>query len=33
MKKLLSYASGVIAEIIFTGVLILIGLLISLLAL
>lgn len=33
MKKVLSYASGVIAEIIFAGVLILIGLLISLLAL
>lgn len=33
MKKVLSYAAGVIAEIIFAGVLILVGLLISLLAL
>jgi hypothetical protein len=33
MKKVLSYASGVVAEIIFAGVLILIGFLISLLAL
>lgn len=33
MKKVLSYAYGVIAEIIFAVVLILIGLLISLLAL
>jgi len=33
MKKILSYVSGVIAEIVFAGVLILIGFLISLLTL
>lgn len=33
MKKVLSYTSGVIAEIIFAGILIAIGFLISLLAL
>jgi hypothetical protein len=33
MKKILSYTSGVIAEIVFAGILILVGLLISLLAL
>jgi len=33
MKKVFDYASGVIAEIIFAGILILIGLVISLLAL
>lgn len=33
MKKVWSYASGVLAEILFAGVLILIGFLVSLLAL
>ena len=33
MKKVWSYTSGVLAEILFAGVLILIGLLVSLLAL
>jgi hypothetical protein len=33
MKKIWGYSSGVIAEIVFAGVLILVGLLISLLAL